>query len=194
MFHAFEESLQSEPDPLVCADQFYQNVLNATDINRYDSEPEFDAEFKRMGIDVSFVMDDKTIYVAEYFRKNADGHFYMEVFRNYPNEDGWIYTGSPDYITYFADDKVYMIQFKSLREFYEDKLLPLLPEDIYEDFSESRKKIISEEVELDDDDEVEIHLIKTPDLEDVGACDIIGISVPIRMLEKYGVKIKTYEQ
>ena len=197
MFHTFEESLQSEPDPLVCADQFYQNVLHATHINRYDSDPEFDEEFNRMGIDVSFVIDDKTIYVSENFRKNIDGHFYFEVFRSYPDADGWIHTGSPDYIAYFTPHMVYMIQNKSLQEFYDDKLLPLLPEDCYEDLSESRKTIKSEDVEFGEEgegDEVEIHLIKTPDLQREEICGAIGISIPISTLEKYGVKVKAYEK
>ena len=194
MHHALEESLQSDPDPLVCADQFYTDILHAETINRYDSDPEFDEEFDRMGIDVSIGVEDKTIYISENFRKNIDGHFYFEVFRSYPDAEGWIATGSADYIAYFTPHHVYMIQCKSLQEFYDDKLLPLLPEDCYQDLSESRKTIKSEDIEFDEEDEVEIHLIKTPDLENEERCGAIGISIPIETLEKYEVKIKKYDR
>ena len=92
----FKYSLQHEKDQAVKADQFYCNILKATEIQRFNVDSETDMEMQRQDVDLLLTLNGLTYRISEKFRDKDFGDLYVEVYSKYPKTPGWLHTGSPN--------------------------------------------------------------------------------------------------
>lgn len=194
MIHNFEESLRRERGKSVEADIFYRDKMHVTEIIRYNSDCAKDMDFQRKDIDAALIIGNKTYYVSEKFRETNFGDFYVEIFSKYPHVQGWIYTGSPNYVAYFVPGFVYFIYHQALKSFCLEKLLPQLPEKWFRTIYQSRKTVESKKIILDRK-LLKLNLIQAHNKPTTGsAWETIGVSIPFSVLEENGIKIRRYSR
>lgn len=188
MIHQFKKSLHHEREQAQKADRFYREVLNATEIVRFNSNSESDMEKQRQDIDVQATIRGTRFNISEKFRDKDYGDLYIEVFSKYPHTKGWLQTGKPDAIVYFTPNSVFWITHKSLHECFKNTLFPNIPEMWYEELYKSHKSIVTKKVTFEGF-ETNINLIQAHNFEGI-TWETIGISVKFEVLEKLGVKFK----
>jgi len=191
MLHNFKNSLQHEREQTFKADQFYKEILKASEIKRFNSDTEDDMIMQRQDVDVLVTINDIIYRISEKFRDKDYGDMYIEVFSKYPNKMGWLHTGSPNAILYFTPHSVYWITHKSLKEFCFQKLFDVIPANWYHDLYQSDKTIEAKSIVLDET-RIKLNLIQSHN-KDGKVWETIGISLPFDMLEKFGVKMKKFE-
>jgi len=188
MIHHFKKSLQHEREQADLADKFYDEVLHATDIVRFNADSEAHLEMQRKDIDIQATIKGTTFNISEKFRDKDFGDLYIEVFSKYPHTMGWMHTGSPNAIVYFTPQTVYWISHKSLKAFCENILFPAIPTDWYEEIYQSKKTIVSKVVTLKDKN-CKICLIQAHNF-DGKPWETIGLSIGFDVLENFEVKFK----
>lgn len=189
MVHNFTHSLQYERNQAVKADAFYRDVLEVSEIKRFNTDSKTDMKMQRKDVDVLLTLNGITYHISEKFRDKDYGDLYVEVFSKYPKTVGWMHTGSPDVILYFMPKVVYWITHKSLSTFCFEALFPLIPERWYKEISLSKKTILTKQL-LFKRELIKINLIKAYNhLPDGTNWETIGISIPFSVLMKNGVKI-----
>jgi hypothetical protein len=191
MIHKFKSSLQHEREQALKADTFYRNVLNATEIKRFNSDSDSDMEIQRQDVDLLLTINETTYRVSEKFRDVDYGDLYVEVYSKYPKTPGWLHTGSPNAILYFTPAAVYWITHKSLASFCLQTLFPQIPETWYEEIFLSPKVISSKQLDLKGKS-FKINLIKAHN-KDGSTWETIGISAPFKVFEENGVKIRRFD-
>ena len=159
MVHNFAESLIHERNQTVKADTFYREVLNVSEIKRFNSDSISDMEMQRQDVDLTLVLNGIVYRVSEKFRDKDYGDLYVEVYSKYPKTLGWLHTGSPNAILYFTPKKVYWITHKSLANFCLNVLFPLIPQNWVQEFSLSNKTIITKKLTVNSELE-KINLMK----------------------------------
>lgn len=129
-FHNFSESLRREQSNQKSADDFYRKHFGATHIIRYNHNTESDMKIQRRDIDVSFLYKGKRINISEKFRKKDFNDLYLEIYSKFPNVRGWLDKSQADFITYFFPKRMFLIDEKTLAEFYKNHLSKSVSEDI----------------------------------------------------------------
>jgi hypothetical protein len=190
MIHNFKKSLQFEREQTEKADNFYRNILKVSDIKRFNSDSEEDMIYQKQDIDVILTLNGKDYKISEKFRIKDFGDLYVEVYSKYPHTMGWMNSGSPDAIMYFTPDNAYWIGHKTLKEFYINKLFPVLKLEWFEDLYNSGQTLVKKKIVLDKNIS-NISLIQAHN-KDGKEWKTMGVSVPFNILEKYGVKIKRF--
>lgn len=193
MIHNFEQSLIDEKKLSTRADKFYREVLNVSDIKRFNSDSESDMEMQRQDIDLLLTLKEITYRVSEKFRDKDFGDLYIEVFSKYPQTPGWLISGTPNAILYFTPFSVYWITHLSLKNFCQKTLLPAIPENYYSKIFKSGKTIISEKIKMNDEI-YDINIIQAHNHPTEGSnWETIGISIPFEVLEKFNVKLLKFD-
>ena len=186
----FKYSLQHEKDQAVKADQFYCNILKATEIQRFNVDSETDMEMQRQDVDLLLTLNGLTYRISEKFRDKDFGDLYVEVYSKYPKTPGWLHTGSPNAILYFTPKSIYWITHKSLSTFCLQTLFPQIPQTWYEEIFHSSKVIISKQLNINGKT-FNLNLIKANN-QDGSIWVTIGISLPFWVFEENGVKVKRF--
>ncbi|HEY5589581.1 MAG TPA: hypothetical protein VIK55_01065 [Paludibacter sp.] len=190
MLHNFENSLIHEREQADRADAFYRNVLQVSEIKRFNTDSEADMKMQRQDVDVLLKLNGISYRVSEKFRDRDYGDLYVEVYSKYPKTIGWMHTGSPNAILYFTPNAVYWITHISLSSFCLQTLFPLIPAAWYEELFQSHSSIVSKNLLIKEDSN-KINLIQAHNHpSDGNNWETIGISAAFSVFEKYGVKIK----
>jgi len=190
MLHNFKASLNHEREQSAMADTFYRDVLNVSEIKRFNSDSETDMQMQRQDVDVMLTLNETTYRVSEKFREKDYGDLYIEVFSKYPKKPGWLHTGLPNAILYFTPESVYWITHKSLYAFCVATLFPVIPEKWYDELFQSHKTIISKRLFFNKK-LIKINMIQAHN-RDGATWETIGISAPFGFFEENGVKIKRF--
>lgn len=194
MLHNFENSLVHEREQTFAADQFYQTVVGASHIIRFNTDSESDMAQQLQDVDLDLVINNVTYHVSEKFRDKDYGDLYIEIFSKYPHSAGWIYAQIPNALVYFTPTSVYWITHKSLAEFCLEKLLPNIPEQWFEQLFLSNKTIISKQLHVQNEI-ISLNIIQAHNRATDGTrWNTIGISAPFSFFEKNGVKIKKFNR
>jgi hypothetical protein len=189
MLHNFDTSLRHEREQAGNADKFYISEFGAQEIERYCNDSVRDLKFQHKDIDVSMIINEKRFYISEKFRDRDYGDMYLEVYSKYPSVNGWIHSGSPDFIVYFTPKAVYCVAHKTLREFCLDKLFPQIPDEWYEEIHSSGKASILKTMKLDSGN-ISLRLIQAHNQTEDASWETLGIAIRFEVLKKHGIKVK----
>ena len=192
MVHKFEKSLIHEREQSKKADNFYNKVLLASEIRRFNTDSDSDLLIQKEDVDLILTLNNVNYRVSEKFRDKDYGDLYIEIFSKYPKTEGWLHTGSPHAILYFTPTKVYWISHKSLSDFCFQRLFPLISLVWYEEIYQSGKSIMSKKLFFEGN-WIKINLIQAHNQTHKGQhWETIGISVSFTVLKNNGVKIKEF--
>jgi hypothetical protein len=98
---------------------FYQSKCPECVINRYDSNLIQDIDFQKKDIDLTIVIEDRSIHISEKFRKEDYGDLLIELYSKYPTHQGWMENSHADYLAYYAKDSVYIVDKPLLIKWFE---------------------------------------------------------------------------
>ena len=191
MIHNFSKSLKHEREQTDLADQFYRNVLEVSEIKRFNSDSEVDMTMQKQDVDVLLTLKGTNFRVSEKFRDKDYGDLYIEIFSKYPHVNGWIQTGSPHAILYFTPLNIYWITHKSLKKFCIDKLFPEIKSGWFLDIYNSGKTFERKRITIDNNG-FNINIIQAHN-SDGNNWETLGVSIPFEILENFGVKLKRFE-
>lgn len=193
MKYSFETSLINERKHAEKADAFYKNVLQISEIIRYNTDSDSDLKMQLQDVDVLLRLNNISYKVSEKFREIDYADLYIEVFSKYPQKKGWIHHGSANAVLYFTPKTVYWITFKSLSDFCLKTFFPLLPKVWFQELYKSNKTFFSKEF-LFNGKIQKINLIKAQSVSSDGCFwNTIGISVPFLFLKENGVKFIEFQ-
>lgn len=188
MIHNFSQSKLYENEQIKRADKFYRDILHVSDIKRFNYQFSEERKMQRQDIDLILTYQNKSYKVSEKFRSKDFGDLYLEIYSKYPNVLGWLREGVSDYLMYFTPENVYCIDDHSLKNFYIEKLSPLLSSLWFESINDSVKTIFNKKIYIDKIPYV-ISIIKALNETSEGDKWItMGITIPFNMLKINGVR------
>ncbi len=188
MIHNFSQSKLYENEQIKKADKFYHDVLHVFDIKRFNYQLSEERKMQLHDIDLLLTYQNKSYKVSEKFRSKDFGDLYLEIYSKYPKVSGWLNEGISDYIMYFTPEKVYCIDDLSLKKFYKENLISLLPSFWFENLKTSDRNIISKKIYVNNIPYI-ISIIKALNETSEGDNWItMGITIPFNMLKINGVK------
>ena len=191
--HNFDQSLLREKEFFSKADLFYSAKLSATNINRFDYKTDEGKKMQLLDVDLSFNIDNITKLVSEKKRGRNYGDLYLETFSKYPHTKGWMTHTKANLLAYFFIDSALIVNMDQLKEFFENKLNPLLKEEWYKEINSfknsSRRipKIISLEL-----NNYEINIIQAYNNTRGIEWHTLGISVPLKVLKDNNISYSIY--
>lgn len=186
----FDHSVHFEREQATIADKFYREVLNVSEIRRFNSGSVTDMEMQRQDVHVLLTINGINYRISEKFSDKDFGNLYVEVYSKYPGTFGWIHTGTPNAILYFTPNAVYWITYESLSAFCLQILFPLIPDASYEALTRSNNNVISEPILLNGE-VIHLNLIQAQnDPSQGGNWVTIGVSASFSVFEMNGVMIK----
>jgi len=115
------------------ADMFYKNVLKAEIIRRFTCSKEEDREYIKRDQNLLIKMNDKESSISEKSRDQDWNDIYVEIFRKYPDEEGWIRSTEADYIAYFFPGRVFWAKMEPLKILCYDILAKAIDSGIYKE-------------------------------------------------------------
>lgn len=192
--HHFENSLEFEQRQQSAADSFYTKYFGASNIERYNTNTNEDLKIQRKDIDVSFVVKGKRISVSEKFRKKDYNDLYIELYSKYPKTLGWMSSSDAEYLTYFFPKRMFLIDKKSLIEFYETKLQQSISQNIIDEFHKNnfRKNSTTKFFVTINNTKQTIKLIQAYNKINDSEWHTIGIAVAFDMLAKNEIYCKEF--
>lgn len=188
MIHNFRHSLEYERSMAARADAFYNDVLGAKIIRRFDRDSDEDMKMQREDVDVLIERKGVQYRVSEKFREHDYDDLYIEIYSKYPDTPGWVITGTPNAILYFFPSSVYWVTHKSLYEFCVNKLFPAIPKAFIEEIFETKKSYLPKTILLDKQT-VSVKLVQAHN-HDVADWETIGVCVSFDVLAKNGVQFR----
>lgn len=115
------------------ADMFYKNVLKAEIIKRYSHKKEEDKELLGKDINLHVKMNDKETTISEKMRDQDWNDIYVEIYRKYPDEAGWIKFTEAEYLAYFFPGRVFFCKMDPIRNLCQDILCRAVNTGIFKD-------------------------------------------------------------
>ena len=188
MIHNFRHSLEYERSMAARADAFYNDVLDAKIIRRFDRDSDEDMKMQREDVDVLIERKGVQYRVSEKFREHDYDDLYIEIYSKYPDTPGWVITGTPNTILYFFPSSVYWVTHKSLYEFCVNKLFPAIPKAYIDEIFEIHKSYLPKTIVLDSRT-VSIKLVQAHN-HDGADWETIGVCVSFDVLAKNGVQFR----
>jgi hypothetical protein len=177
------------------ADDFYLNHLGATDIVRYNHNTKSDMKKQRSDIDVSFRRKGKLIKISEKFRAKDFNDLYIEFYSKFPNTRGWLDKSQADYITYFFPARVFIIDEKSLAEFYKNHLSVAISEDIFNRLVEKypNRNVQKHTWIKIQNHSYKIQIIQAYNQTEDASWYTMGIAVPFKSLSDFEIYCKEFK-
>lgn len=115
------------------ADMFYKNVLKAEIVKRYSWYNEEDKEFLKKDISLTIKMNDKETTISEKSRDQDWHDIYVEIFRKYPDEDGWIKVTEAEYLGYFLPGRVLWAKMEPIKALCHNIISKAIESGIYKE-------------------------------------------------------------
>jgi hypothetical protein len=115
------------------ADMFYKNVLHAEIIKRYSVKKEEDKEMLGKDISLHMKMNEKETTISEKNRDQDWNDIYVEIYKKYPDEAGWIKFTEAEYLAYFFPGRVFLCRMEPIRNLCQDILCRAVNTGIFKD-------------------------------------------------------------
>ncbi len=115
------------------ADMFYKNVLKAEIIKRYSLKKEEDKDILSKDINLHVKMNEKETTISEKTRDQDWNDIYVEIYRKYPDEAGWIKFTEAEYLAYFFPGRVFFSKMEPIRNLCQDILCRAVNTGIFKD-------------------------------------------------------------
>ncbi|HNW96843.1 MAG TPA: hypothetical protein PKK00_00365 [Bacteroidales bacterium] len=115
------------------ADMFYKNVLKADIIKRYSPKKTEDKDFLAKDINLHVKMNDKETTISEKTRDQDWNDIYVEIYKKYPDEAGWIKFTEAEYLAYFFPGRVFFCKMEPIRNLCQDILCRAVNTGIFKD-------------------------------------------------------------
>lgn len=115
------------------ADMFYKNVLKAEIVKRYSLFNEEHKEFLQKDQSLTIKFADKETTISEKSRDQDWNDIYVEIFRKYPDEAGWIKYTEADYLAYFFPGRVFWAKMEPIKMLCDDILSKAVDSGIYKE-------------------------------------------------------------
>lgn len=115
------------------ADMFYKNVLRADIIKRYSPKKNEDKDMLSKDISLHVKMNDKESTISEKTRDQDWNDIYVEIYRKYPDEAGWIKFTEAEFLAYFFPGRVFFSKMEPIRNLCQDILCRAVNTGIFKD-------------------------------------------------------------
>lgn len=115
------------------ADMFYKNVLKAEIIKRYSLKKDEDKDILSKDINLHVKMNEKETTISEKTRDQDWNDIYVEIYRKYPDEAGWIKFTEAEYLAYFFPGRVFFSKMEPIRNLCQDILCRAVNTGIFKD-------------------------------------------------------------
>lgn len=115
------------------ADMFYKNVLKAEIIKRYSLKKDEDKDILGKDIYLHVKMNEKETTISEKIRDQDWNDIYVEIYRKYPDEAGWIKFTEAEYLAYFFPSRVFFSKMEPIRNLCQDILCRAVNTGIFKD-------------------------------------------------------------
>jgi hypothetical protein len=115
------------------ADMFYKNVLKAEIIKRYSHKKDEDKDILGKDINLHVKMNEKETTISEKTRDQDWNDIYVEIYRKYPDEAGWIKFTEAEYLAYFFPGRVFFSKMEPIRNLCQDILCRAVNTGIFKD-------------------------------------------------------------
>ncbi len=117
------------------ADMFYKNLLKAHTIKRYfpfnEGDKEFIAKDQNLAIEVT---DRETMMtISEKSRDQDWNDIHVEIFKKYPQEEGWIKYTEAEFLAYFFPGRVFWAKMEPIKMLCQDILSKAVDSGIYKE-------------------------------------------------------------
>jgi len=115
------------------ANMFYKNVLKAEIIKRYSCSNKEDHELISKDKNLAVKINDRELSISEKNRDQDWNDIYVEIFRKYPDEEGWIRSTEADYLAYFFPGRVFWAKMEPIKMLCFDILSKAIDSGIYKE-------------------------------------------------------------
>ena len=115
------------------ADMFYKNVLKAEILNRYSALKDENKDHISKDKNLTIKLNDIDVSISEKSRDQDWNDIFVEVFKKYPNEMGWIKYTEADYLAYFFPGRVFWAKMEPIKNLCEDILSKAIDSGIYKE-------------------------------------------------------------
>lgn len=178
------------------ADMFYKNVLNADILKRYSPRNIDDKEFVAMDYALKIKMGDREVHISEKSREQDWNDIYVEIYRKYPEEEGWIKYTQADYLGYFFPGRVFWAEMAPIKQLCFEILAKASESDIYKELSYMYPKNsgrLSKTFKINTKT-YSFNFIQTYYEKGDHSYYSIGISLPFVLLMDFRIAYKIYKQ
>ena len=178
------------------ANMFYKNVLKAEIVKRYSYDNKEDKEFLKRDISLTIKMNDKETTISEKLRDQDWNDIYVEIFRKYPHEDGWIKVTEAEYLGYFFPGRVFWAKMEPIVVLCQDIISKAIGSGIYKELLYMYPKNsgrLSKTFKINTKT-YSFNFIQTYHEEGDNSYYSIGISLPFVLLMDFRIYYKIYKQ
>jgi hypothetical protein len=178
------------------ADMFYKNVLKAEIIKRFSCSKPEDREFIEKDQNLLIKMNDRESAVSEKARDQDWNDIYVEIFKKYPYEEGWIKSTEAEYIAYFFPGRVFWAKMEPLKALCYDILCKAIDSGIYKELSYMYPKNsgrLSKTFKINTKT-YSFNFIQTYHEHGENSYYSIGISLPFVLLMDFRIDYKIFKQ
>gem|GEM_PF-2282435 len=178
------------------ADMFYKNVLKAEIVKRYTPTKEEDFDFIAKDQNLTIKIADKESTISEKARDQDWNDIYVEIFRKYPDEDGWIHYTEAEYIAYFFPGRVFWAKMEPIKHLCFDILSKAVDSGIYKELSYMYPKNsgrLSKTFKINQKT-YSFNFIQTYHEEGEKSYYSVGISLPFVLLMDFRIDYKIFKQ
>lgn len=178
------------------ADMFYKNVLKAEIVKRYSYNNEEDKEFLKKDISLTIKMNDKETTISEKLRDLDWNDIYVEIFKKYPDEAGWIKATEAEYLGYFFPGRVFWAKMEPIKTICYDIISKAIESGIYKELLYMYPKNsgrLSKTFKINTKT-YSFNFIQTYHEEGDNFYYSIGISLPFVLLMDFRIYYKIYKQ
>lgn len=196
MLHRYHQSSEYEKLWQPKANAFYQSKYPECVINRYDSNLIQDIDFQKKDIDLTIVIEDRSIHISEKFRKEDYGDLLIELYSKYPTHQGWMENSHADYLAYYAKDSVYIVDKPLLIKWFEAENFVIKLSTEIENFyskhiaSSARSKI---EWTTKNENKIQIDLIQAFNQSGSDQWHTLSLAIAWNDLKNEGLSFKKYK-
>ena len=190
------KNLQKDEANYCRADMFYKNVLKAEIIKRYSFKKPEDSVFIEKDQSLLIRLSDNEYTVSEKNRDQDWNDIYVEIFRKYPEEEGWIKYTQSDYLAYFFPGRIFWAKMESINVLCEEILMKAKESGIYKELQFMYPKNngrLSKTFKINTKT-YSFNFIQTYHQEGEASYYSIGISLPFVLLMDFRIDYKIFKQ
>ena len=178
------------------ADMFYKNVLKAESVKRYLHDKEEDKEFLAKDQSLFMKIADKETTISEKIREQDWNDIYVEIFKKYPHEEGWIKVTEADHLAYFFPGRVFWAKMDPIKMLCHDILSKAFDSGIYKELYYMYPKNsgrLSKTFKINTKT-YSFNFIQTYHEDGENSYYSIGISLPFVLLMDFRIDYKIFKQ
>ena len=178
------------------ADMFYKNVLKAESVKRYLHDKEEDKEFLAKDQSLFMKIADKETTISEKIREQDWNDIYVEIFKKYPHEEGWIKLTEAEHLAYFFPGRVFWAKMEPIKTLCHDILSKAFDSGIYKELYYMYPKNsgrLSKTFKINTKT-YSFNFIQTYHEDGENSFYSIGISLPFVLLMDFRIDYKIFKQ